>query len=48
MNSIRLTPAVYLEMAEEIWKYSDISTMALLYGFILGMALLGGRMIAEK
>jgi hypothetical protein len=48
VNSIKLTQVVYMEMAEEIWKYSAISTMALLYGFILGIAFLGGRMIAEK
>jgi uncharacterized membrane protein YcfT len=48
VNSIMLTQAAYLELVEGVFKYSAISTMALLYGFILGIAFLGGRMIAEK
>ena len=48
VNSIKSTQAAYLELVEEVLKYSAISTIALLYGFILGMAFLGGRMIAEK
>ncbi len=48
VNSNLSTQVAYLELVEGVLKYSAISTMALLYGFILGMAFLGGRMIAEK